>query len=108
MPATWSTPRASRSSPAISSARFPASGLVETANPTVCCGAAGLYSATDTEVSLQILDEKLDAIQATGARTIVSGNPGCILHLRTGARRRGLDLQVMHLAEFLDGAYAAE
>ena len=87
---------------------IPGVRLVETANPTVCCGAAGLYSATDTEVSLQILDEKLDAIQATGTRTIVSGNPGCILHLRTGARRRGLDLQVMHLAEFLDGAYAAE
>ena len=87
---------------------IPGVKLVETANPTVCCGAAGLYSATDTEVSLQILDEKLDAIQATGARTIVSGNPGCILHLRIGARRRGLDLQVMHLAEFLDTAYAAE
>ena len=87
---------------------IPGVTLVETANPTVCCGAAGLYSATDTEVSLQILDEKLDAIQATGARTIVSGNPGCILHLRTGARRRGLDLEVMHLAEFLDTAYATE
>jgi len=87
---------------------IPGVTLVETANPTLCCGAAGLYSATDTEVSLQILDEKLDAVQATGARTIVSGNPGCILHLRTGARRRGLDLEVVHLAEFLDTAYATE
>ncbi len=87
---------------------IPGVNLVDMANPTVCCGAAGLYSATDTEVSLQVLDEKLDAIQATGARTIVSANPGCILHLRTGARRRGLDVEVMHVAELLDSAYAAD
>ena len=87
---------------------IPGVNLVDIANPTICCGAAGLYSVTDTEVSLQILDEKLDAIQATGASTVVSGNPGCILHLRTGARRRGLDLQVMHIAELLDSAHSED
>ena len=83
---------------------IPGVNLVDVANPTVCCGAAGLYSVTDTEVSLRILDQKLDAIQAAGASTVVSANPGCILHLRTGARRRGLDLQVVHVAQLLDMA----
>ena len=76
-------------------------------NPTVCCGAAGLYSVTDTDISLAILEQRLDAIEATGARVIVSANPGCLLHIQSGARRRGLDLTVMHVAEFLDRAYSA-
>ncbi len=81
--------------------------LVEMERPTVCCGAAGLYSVTDTDISLAILEERLDAIEATGATTLVSANPGCLLHIQSGARRRGLDLRVMHVAEFLDRAYTS-
>ncbi len=88
-------------------AAVPGVELVEMTNPTICCGAAGLYSVTDTAVSLAILEERLDAIEATGAATVVSANPGCLLHIRMGARRRGLQLEVLHLAEFLDRAYGA-
>lgn len=88
-------------------AAVPGVKLVEMENPTVCCGAAGLYSVTDTEISLAILEQRLDAIEATGATIVVSANPGCLLHIQSGARRRGLDLTVMHVAEFLDRAYAA-
>ena len=86
-------------------AAVPGVELVEMEHPTVCCGAAGLYSVTDTDISLAILEERLDAIEATGAAIVVSANPGCLLHIQSGARRRGLDLTVMHLAEFLDRAY---
>ena len=86
-------------------AAVPGVELVEMENPTVCCGAAGLYSVTDTDISLAILEQRLDAIEATGAKVIVSANPGCLLHIQSGARRRGLDLTVMHVAEFLDKAY---
>ena len=86
-------------------AAVPGVELVEMERPTVCCGAAGLYSVTDTDISLAILEERLDAIEATGATTLVSANPGCLLHIQSGARRRGLDLKVMHVAEFLDRAY---
>ena len=86
----------------------PGTELVEMENPTICCGAAGLYSVTDTEISLAILEERLDALEATGATVVVSANPGCLLHIQTGAQRRGMDLQVMHVAEFLDAAYGHE
>ena len=88
-------------------AAVPGVELVEMENPTVCCGAAGLYSVTDTDISLAILEQRLDAIEATGAKVIVSANPGCLLHIQSGARRRGLNLTVMHVAEFLDRAYTA-
>ena len=86
----------------------PGTELVEMENSTICCGAAGLYSVTDTEISLSILEERLDALEATGATVVVSANPGCLLHIQTGAQRRGLNLRVMHVAEFLDAAYDHE
>ena len=86
----------------------PGTELVEMENSTICCGAAGLYSVTDTEISLSILGERLDALEATGATIVVSANPGCLLHIQTGAQRRGLNLRVMHVAEFLDAAYDHE
>ena len=88
-------------------AAVPGVELTELERPTVCCGSAGLYSATDTGLSLQILDEKLDEIEGSGANTLVSTNPGCLLHIAYGARARGLDLRVVHIAEFLDEAYSA-
>ncbi|HYB12685.1 MAG TPA: hypothetical protein VEG67_04390, partial [Myxococcota bacterium] len=39
---------------------------------------------------------------------IVSGNPGCILQLRTGVARAGLHARVAHPVELLDEAYTAE
>ncbi|MBM4435922.1 MAG: 4Fe-4S dicluster domain-containing protein [Actinobacteria bacterium] len=86
---------------------IPGLTLVEMRNPAVCCGSAGLYSVTDTATSLQVLDEKLDALEGVEADTVVSANPGCLLHLRLGVKRRGLKLRVVHLAELLDEAYAA-
>lgn len=88
-------------------AAVPGVELVEMENPTVCCGAAGLYSVTDTDISLAILEQRLDAIEATGAAIVISANPGCLLHIQSGARKRGLHLKVMHVAEFLDRAYSA-
>ena len=84
---------------------IPGVKLVEMENPTICCGAAGLYSVTDTDISLRILEERLDAIEASGATTVVSTNPGCLLHIENGAQRRGLDIKVLHIAELLDQAY---
>ena len=40
-------------------------------------------------------------MQATGARILVTDNPGCIMHLRGGARALGLPLHVLHIAELV-------
>ena len=37
----------------------------------------------------------------TGARAVVTGNPGCMLQIAKGARARGLDLEIMHPVEVL-------
>ena len=42
---------------------------------------------------------------ATGADTIVTANPGCMLQLRVGAERFGSGQRVMHVVELLDESY---
>jgi glycolate oxidase iron-sulfur subunit len=73
--------------------------------PDLCCGSAGLYMLTQREMSTQILDEKMRDISATGASTIVTANPGCMMQLERGVRRAGLQARVRHVVELLDEAY---
>lgn len=65
-----------------------------------CCGAAGFYSVAHARESDEILARKIRNVRATGARTLVTACPACILQLSYGVRKAGLDVRVMHVAEF--------
>jgi Fe-S oxidoreductase len=52
-------------------------------------------------VSAEILRRKLDNVQATGVKVLVTDNPGCIMHLRGGADASGLHIEVLHIAELM-------
>jgi iron-sulfur cluster protein len=67
----------------------------------MCCGFGGTFSLDYPEASDLILRRKLDQIAATGANTVLTDNPGCILQIRGGALARGLPWRVLHIAEFL-------
>jgi L-lactate dehydrogenase complex protein LldF len=69
------------------------------AEADVCCGFGGATSTTAPEVGRAIATRKLDNVAATGAATLLTDNPGCILHLRGAASARGQRLQVGHIAE---------
>jgi len=64
-----------------------------------CCGSAGTYSVTQPELSYQLRDNKLANLAATGAKTVVSANIGCITHLQSGTAT-----PVRHWIELLDDA----
>jgi L-lactate dehydrogenase complex protein LldF len=65
----------------------------------VCCGFGGSTSISAPEIGRAIVTRKLDQVADSGARTLVTDNPGCILHLRGAAAARGQRLSVLHLAE---------
>ncbi len=79
--------------------------LVEMAGADDCCGSAGTYNVTQNELSMKILDAKMDAVAATGAEVLATANVGCILQLQAGVKRRGLSLEVRHVVELLDESY---
>lgn len=73
-----------------------------------CCGGAGSYAAYHYDLSLSVLDRKLDNIAKTGADLVVTSCPACIIHLSFGLHRRGLPTRVCHIAELAAAAGVPE
>jgi glycolate oxidase iron-sulfur subunit len=94
-----------RSAPRQLLARVPGLTLKEMRTPDACCGSAGIYNVLHTDLSMALLEKKMEAIQAAGADRIVTANPGCMLQLRVGVDRWGRGQRVSHVVEILDEAY---
>src|SRR5579884_49900 len=80
--------------------------LVELASDR-CCGSAGIYNLTERAMSLQVLDSKMDEVEDVRPELLVTANPGCMLQLQTGVRRRSLSTRVMHVVDLLEASYQA-
>lgn len=74
---------------------------VECTEEEVCCGFGGTFSMKFPELSAELLKKKLDNVEATGADTLLTDCPGCIMQLRGGLKRRGSKIQVKHVAEVM-------
>jgi glycolate oxidase iron-sulfur subunit len=79
--------------------------LVELPESNWCCGSAGVYNLTQPEMANQLLERKLKHIESTGATTVATGNPGCLLQLVNGAKQKGITLRVVHPVTLLAEAY---
>ena len=72
-----------------------------------CCGAAGSYTFLHHPEAMGVLDRKMGNVEKTGADTLATECPACMMHLSYGARKKGLPIQVRHVSQILDQAYAA-
>ncbi|MFV2081701.1 MAG: (Fe-S)-binding protein [bacterium] len=67
-----------------------------------CCGMGGSFSIEHYDISKRINDEKVDRIAETRAGTVVTSCPACILHIRDGLRRHGIEgVEVVHVVQLL-------
>jgi L-lactate dehydrogenase complex protein LldE len=76
--------------------------LLEWEDEELCCGFGGTFSVKMPEVSAAMADQKIRALEKSGADTIVSCDPSCLLHLEGRLRRAGHGTRVLHLAQVLD------
>ncbi|MBO8164326.1 MAG: (Fe-S)-binding protein [Brevibacillus sp.] len=85
---------------------IPGVEYVELHNADSCCGSAGIYNITNYEMSMQILDQKMQDVEETKANVIVTSNPGCLLQMKHGVNRAGLAgrMEALHIMELLDRA----
>ncbi|MDR3358296.1 MAG: LUD domain-containing protein [Desulfovibrio sp.] len=67
----------------------------------VCCGFGGTYSMKFPEISARLLENKLNNIRKTGAARLVVDCPGCVMQLRGGAEKQGINIRVDHVADLL-------
>ncbi len=77
---------------------------VELPDAESCCGSAGIYSLLRPEDSRRILAEKIETFRASGARALVTANPGCQMQWEAGFSSEGVPARVLHLVEVLDAA----
>jgi glycolate oxidase iron-sulfur subunit len=83
---------------------IPGLKLIELPFSEICCGSAGVYNVTQTEASLELLQEKMEFAKSTHAQVIATANPGCLLQLRAGAEIHQTGQEVVHVVELLDRA----
>ena len=95
-----------RSSPRTLLAQIPDLRVVDLVESDWCCGSAGIYNLTEPEMADRLLRRKVRHVLATGAGAVVTANPGCILQIQQGLRAAGSHVEVLHLVEILDRAYA--
>jgi L-lactate dehydrogenase complex protein LldE len=75
--------------------------FVELANADACCGFGGTFSVKYPEISVAILDHKIDAIEKAGVRAVVSGDASCLMQIGGRLTRNNSTVRTMHLAELL-------
>lgn len=73
----------------------------------VCCGSAGIYNVINNEMSMQILERKMEMANTVPANVIATANTGCMIQLRAGVAQHGKGQRVAHVVEILDEAYRA-
>jgi glycolate oxidase iron-sulfur subunit len=80
---------------------IPGIEFVEVEGADQCCGSAGIYNITQNEISMAVLDAKMEQIKRAKVDILATGNPGCMFQFRYGAKRAGLNLEVVHPVELL-------
>ena len=68
-----------------------------------CCGSAGIYNIIESEMSMKMLDYKMEQAKNTLATTIVTANPGCLLQMKLGIEKEDLTgkMRGVHIVDLL-------
>jgi glycolate oxidase iron-sulfur subunit len=74
-------------------------------NAEGCCGGAGVYGVTHRELGGAIGRAKAEALAASGADVVATGNPGCMMQIGGTLLLEGIRLEVVHPVELLDESY---
>lgn len=71
-------------------------------NEELCCGFGGTFALKMPDVSAAMADEKVRALENSGADTLISCDSSCLLHLGGRLKRTQHETSVLHLAQVLD------
>src|SRR5262245_30392262 len=77
--------------------------LAEMRDADVCCGFGGTFCVKYPEISNAIVAKKAANIVASGARTLLAGDLGCLMNMAGKLTREGSAVEARHVAEVLAG-----
>jgi heterodisulfide reductase subunit D len=68
---------------------------------SLCCGGGGNLEMVDSELTETLAQKKIEEIQRTVAKTVVTSCQQCVRTIATTARRREIDLNVWDITELV-------
>ncbi|MGI8717991.1 MAG: (Fe-S)-binding protein [Lapillicoccus sp.] len=83
---------------------IPGLELREVAEGELCCGSAGIYNILNPQPARELGDRKAANVLATGARLLVTANPGCLMQVSSSIERAGSRMALAHTVEVLDAS----
>lgn len=86
--------------------RIPGIEFVEMKKANTCCGGSGTYSVTHYDMSMKILDRKMDNAMETGADLLATCCPSCIMQLNYGVQRHNWNCEVIHPIVLVSKCYS--
>ncbi len=93
-----------RSQPRALLAAIPGLELREVPEAELCCGSAGIYNILNPTPARELGDRKAAHVVATGARLLVTANPGCLMQVSSAIERSGHPMGLVHTVEVLDAS----
>jgi glycolate oxidase iron-sulfur subunit len=76
--------------------KIPNATITALAGNSQCCGGAGAYMLTQSEMANNLLTDKLNAITTNNVAILATSNIGCSLHIANGLRENNLNVSVFH------------
>lgn len=76
--------------------KIPDAEIIALAGNGQCCGGAGAYMLTQSEMANNLLNDKISAIKTNNVAILATSNIGCSLHIANGLRAQNLTVSVLH------------
>ncbi len=77
--------------------------LIEAEDREACCGFGGTFCIKYSEISEEMVDQKISNLLATKADIVAAGDLGCLMNIAGRLSRKGHKMKVLHIAEILAG-----
>jgi len=75
--------------------------LVEMKDADKCCGMSGLFGVKYAELSMPILQQKMDHVRETGAEIVACACSGCMVQIQGGLDKQVPGVKMKHVADLL-------
>lgn len=75
--------------------------FVEMENPSVCCGFGGTFSYKQEDISLSLVAQKANYIEATGAEYCIGADSSCLMNIDGYLKAHNMNARTMHIADLL-------
>lgn len=69
--------------------------------PEECCGFGGVFAVEQPELSMAMVDRKIDAIHASRADFVAGCDVSCLMQIEGRLRRTGSNVRCVHLSQLL-------